>query len=104
MARKRITPPTSPLAVRGTLSDVSGAALSGLEPGTWLVRDDARGLPAGTAGCWRLALVMREHVGLEWAVMLPLPANGVTGAALVVRASSGGDAFWGSFNVAGLPS
>lgn len=34
MARKLITPPTSPLAVRGTLTDVSGAALSGLEPGT----------------------------------------------------------------------
>lgn len=101
MARKRITPPPSPLTVRGTLSDVSGAALSGLEPGTWLVRDDARGLPAGTAGCWRLALVMREHVGLEWAVMLPLPA---TGAALVVRASSSGDAFWGRLDVAGLPS
>lgn len=47
---------------------------------------------------------MREHVGLEWAVMLPLPATGVTGAALVVRASSSGDAFWGRFDVAGLPS
>lgn len=47
---------------------------------------------------------MREYVGLEWAVMLPLPATGVTDAALVVRASSSGDAFWGSFNVAGLPS
>lgn len=103
MARKLITPP-SLLTGRGTLSDVSGAALSGLEPGTWLVRDDARGLPAGTAGCWRLALVMREHVGLEWAVMLPLPATGVTDAALVVRASSGGDAFWGRLDVAGLPS
>lgn len=47
---------------------------------------------------------MREHVGLEWAVMLPLPATGVTDAALVVRASSGGDAFWGRLDVAGLPS
>ncbi len=33
MARKLITPP-SPLAVRGTLTDVSGTSLGGLEPGT----------------------------------------------------------------------
>lgn len=104
MARKRITPPPSPLAVRGTLSDVSGTSLGGLEPGTWLVRNDARGLPHGTDGVWRLALVMREHVGLTWAVMLPLPARGETGTALVVRASSSGDAFWGRLDVTGLPS
>lgn len=105
MARKRITPPlTSLLTVRGTLSDVSNAALSKLEPGTWLVRDDATGLPDGARWTWRIALVMREHVGLTWAVMLPLPASGATGTAFVVRASSTGDAFWGRFDVTGLPS
>lgn len=34
MARKLITPPPSPLAVRGTLTDVSGTSFGGLEPGT----------------------------------------------------------------------
>lgn len=47
---------------------------------------------------------MREHVGLTWAVMLPLPARGETGTALVVRASSAGDAFWGRLDVTGPPS
>lgn len=103
MARRKITPP-SLLTVRGTLVDVSGAALSKLEPGTWLVRDDATGLPDGARGTWRIALVMREYVGLTWAVMLPLPAAGATGTALVVRADSRGNAYWGRFEVAGSPA
>lgn len=47
---------------------------------------------------------MREYVGLTWAVMLPLPAAGATGTALVVRADSRGNAYWGRFEVAGSPA
>ena len=104
MARKRITPPPRRWRSGGRSPTSRARALGGLEPGTWLVRNDAKGLPHGTDGVWRLALVMREHVGLTWAVMLPLPARGETGTALVVRASSAGDAFWGRLDVTGLPS
>lgn len=103
MARKLITPPLA-AGGQGDAHRRLGHEPWGLEPGTWLVRNDAKGLPHGTDGVWRLALVMREHVGLTWAVMLPLPARGETGTALVVRASSAGDAFWGRLDVTGLPS
>lgn len=100
MARKLIIPP-SPLTARGTLSDVSAKELSKLEPGMWVIKDTAKGLPVGTGTVWRMALVVKEP-GFTWAVMFPTP--GGSQMALVVRASSAGNADWGKFDIVGIPS
>lgn len=51
-----------------------------------------------------IALVIRESAEKTWALMLPLPNSNGTENALVVRADNNGNAFWGRFDVTGIPS